>query len=297
MRLVSYSDGGAIRVGVDHPDGVFETSFKSMLDVISGGAETVEAVRREAERGSPVTPDRIHAPLTNPPKILGSGINYLSHMEEEPGAKLPDEPHWFSKLPSSIIGPHDAIELPRADFYVDYEVELGVVIGRSARWVSADDALDHVFGYTVINDVTSRAVQFKDNQEDIGKSLDTFCPIGPCIVTADEIPDPQALHIRSFVNGEARQSEPTSAMRFSVAEIIEYLSMLFTLEPGTILSTGTPARCGTFLQPPQFLKPGDVVTVAEDTIGELTNDVKLAEREIPAPFWTVGTRMQPANMG
>ena len=208
-------------------------------------------------------------PSPAPSKLLFSGLNYRSHTEENPGAVLPTYPQFFAKLPSAIIGPGEAIVLPTPETQVDYEVELAVVIGRTTR----DRALDHVFGYTVVNDVSARDVQFRDNQITTGKGFDTFCPMGPEIVLRDEIPDPQALHVASYVNGERRQSSATGDMLFDVPTLIVFVSAHITLYPGDIISTGTPAGVGAFRNPPAYLQPGDVVAVEVDAIGRLTNPV------------------------
>jgi 2-keto-4-pentenoate hydratase/2-oxohepta-3-ene-1,7-dioic acid hydratase in catechol pathway len=237
--------------------------------------------------GSPVTPDRLLAPIPRPGVIFGSGVNYTRHGDEDPGFVFPDEPQIdFVKTPSAVIGPgvpivippHDAVILRPDGFKVDYEVELGVVIGKRTRNARAADALDYVFGYTVFNDVGSRAVQFPKRpgmgrQADLGKNFDTFMPMGPVIVTPDELPDLSKARIRAWVNGELRQDAYLAEQLFPVPVMIEWISSIITLEPGDCITTGTPAGCGTFMNPPRFLQPGDVVTVAEDTIGELTNPV------------------------
>jgi 2-keto-4-pentenoate hydratase/2-oxohepta-3-ene-1,7-dioic acid hydratase in catechol pathway len=221
------------------------------------------------------------APIPRPGKIFGCGVNYRSHGDEEPGFVFPDEPAIdFVKVSSAVIGPDADIVIPPADriikrpnFNVDYEVELGVVFARTAKNVSREKALDYVFGYTLFNDVGARAVQFKNKQVDLGKGFDTFSPMGPCIVTRDEMPDPSAVHIQSVVNGDIRQDARGSDMINSVQVLIEWITSIITCEPGDCISTGTPAGCGTFMKPPAFLKPGDVVTVREATIGALTNRV------------------------
>jgi 2,4-diketo-3-deoxy-L-fuconate hydrolase len=247
-----------------------------MLELIRAGRDGLARAAEEAEaasrEGRLVRPERVLAPL-RPGKMFGGGINFAGHLEKNPGAKLPEEPFFFSKLPSSVIGPGEPIVLPFRGLDVDYEVELAVVIGATAKHVPYERALDHVFGYTVHTDVGARAIQFKEAQITLGKNPDTFAPLGPEIVTADEIPDPAALHIEARVNGEPRQSESCSAMRFDVPTVIEWISSIITLEPGDVITMGTPAGCGTFRNPPLWLQPGDVVTVSEQTIGELTNHV------------------------
>jgi 5-carboxymethyl-2-hydroxymuconate isomerase len=211
-----------------------------------------------------------------PGKIIGIGLNYRDHIEEA-GLKAPLQPLIFAKLPSSVIGPGEPIVIdPAVTRNVDWEVELGVIVGRRMRRVAERDALAHVHGYTVANDVSARDVQFAETQLVRAKSLDTFCPLGPAVVTADEIPDPQALRLRTRVNGETVQDASTAQMVFGVAELLAFCSLNFTLEPGDILLTGTPHGCGAFLEPPRWLQPGDVVEVEVEGIGVLRNPVVAA---------------------
>ncbi|MDQ3411633.1 MAG: fumarylacetoacetate hydrolase family protein [Chloroflexota bacterium] len=285
MRLCTYERHGKIGVGVEAGGEVHATTDTDMLDLIRDGEAGLERARAAAN-GPAVTVDRMLAPLLRPGKTFGSGVNYKAHGEEEgTHAVLPVEPRIdFIKLPNTVIGPGEPIVIPTADrviirpdgYQVDYEVEFGVVIGKRAKNVSQADALDYVFGYTVFNDVSARGVQFgpgKWLQADLGKNFDTFCPMGPVIVTRDEIPDLARAHITATVNGEPRQDAYLSQQIFPIPVVIEWISSIITLEPGDCLMTGTPAGIGTFRDPPLFLKPGDVVTVAEDTIGELTNPV------------------------
>jgi 2-keto-4-pentenoate hydratase/2-oxohepta-3-ene-1,7-dioic acid hydratase in catechol pathway len=241
-----------------------------MLDLIRAGPG---AVAETHAAPLPLEGCRLLAPLPAPSKLLFCGLNYRSHTEENPGAVLPTYPQFFAKLPSAIIGPGEAIVLPAPETQVDYEVELAVVIGRTTRGVTRDRVLDHVFGYTVVNDVSARDVQFRDNQITTGKGFDTFCPMGPEIVLRDEIPDPQALHVASYVNGERRQDSSTGDMLFDVPTLIAFVSAHITLYPGDIISTGTPAGVGAFRTPPAYLQPGDVVAVEVGAIGRLTNPV------------------------
>ncbi len=291
MRIVQYEAEGGRGCGVERDGAVLATGYADTLSLIRDGAEGLERAAEAAERADPVRLDRILAPLTNPGKIFGSGVNYRSHGDEEPGFVFPDEVVWdFIKLSSAIIGPGEAIVIPPADdvivrragggatfsehgFAVDYEVEFGVVIGARAKNVDRETALDHVFGYTVFNDAGSRSVQFHNGQRDLGKNFDTFCPMGPCIVTKDELPDWEAVRIQSHVNSELRQDALVGEQIGPPPVAIEWLSSIITLEPGDCLMTGTPAGCGTFMQPPRFLEPGDVVTVSASGIGELTNPV------------------------
>jgi 2,4-didehydro-3-deoxy-L-rhamnonate hydrolase len=291
MRIVQYTGGDRVGCGVQVGEHVFDTGYGDTLSLIQDGERGLSAAAAAPERGDPVRYDRLLAPLTNPGTIFGSGVNYRSHGDEDPDYVFPDEVAWdFIKLSSAIVGPGDAIVLPPTDdvikrgpdspaplsehgFAVDYEVEFAVVIGTRGKNVPREEALGHIFGYTIINDVGSRSVQFHNDQKDLGKNFDTFCPMGPCIVTTDELADWEDVRIESFVNGERRQSALVGEQIGPPPVAIEWLSSIITLRPGDILSTGTPAGCGTFLNPPTFLKPGDVVTVSASGIGELTNAV------------------------
>jgi len=208
-----------------------------------------------------------------PGKVVAIGLNYLDHIRES-GLERPEQPLVFAKFPSSVVGPGDEIRLPLAVTQrVDWEVELAVVMGRRATSVAPEDALSYVFGYTVANDVSARDLQLADGQWVRAKSIDTFCPLGPVVVTADEIPDPQALHLACRVNGEVMQDATTDLMVFGVAELISHCSHSFTLEPGDVLLTGTPWGCGEFMDPKRSLAPGDVVECEIDGIGTLRNPV------------------------
>jgi 2-keto-4-pentenoate hydratase/2-oxohepta-3-ene-1,7-dioic acid hydratase in catechol pathway len=211
-----------------------------------------------------------------PSKIIAIGLNYQDHIDET-GLDKPERPLIFAKFPSSLIGPGGDIVLDDSVTQrADWEVELGVVIGERMRDVPESQALDHVFGYTVGNDVSARDVQFGDVQWVRGKSLDTFCPVGPALVTRDEIPDPQALPLRTRVNGEVVQDSSTSLMLFGVAELLSFCSRSFTLEPGDLLLSGTPWGCGEFMDPKRSLQPGDVVETEVEGIGTLRNPVVAA---------------------
>jgi 2-keto-4-pentenoate hydratase/2-oxohepta-3-ene-1,7-dioic acid hydratase in catechol pathway len=215
------------------------------------------------------------APL-RPPAIVCIGLNYADHVRES-GMETPARPLVFAKLPQSVIGPGDAIVLDaEVTRQADWEVELAVVIGSTARNVAAERALEHVFGYTVANDVSARDLQFSDGQWVRAKSLDTFCPLGPAVVTPDEVPDPQALALRTRVNGELVQDSSTSEMIFGVAELIAFCSRSFTLRAGDVLLTGTPWGCGAFMDPPRFLAPGDTVVTEVEGVGTLENPVQAA---------------------
>ena len=208
-----------------------------------------------------------------PGKIVAIGLNYLDHIRET-GMARPDTPLVFAKFTTSVIADGDAIEIDRSlTQRVDWEVELGVVIGTTMRRVSESDALAHVAGYTVANDVSARDVQFSDGQWIRGKSLDTFCPLGSPVVAPEELGDPQRLGLRTRVNGETVQDSSTAEMVFSVATLLAYCSHNFTLEPGDIVLTGTPWGCGELMSPRRSLQHGDVVEVEIDGIGTLRNPV------------------------
>jgi len=214
-------------------------------------------------------------PIGRPGKIVCVGMNYRDHAEEA-GMDVPERPILFAKWSNSLIGPGQTIALPAQSRQIDYEAELGVVIGKQARNIPAAQALEVVAGYVCVNDVSARDLQFEDGQWSRSKSFDTFCPIGPRLAPASEIPDPQRLAIRCFVNGELLQDSSTEHMVFGVAELIAYISETMTLEPGDLIATGTPAGVGFTREPPIFLQSGDEVTVEIEGIGSLTNPVRAA---------------------
>jgi 2-keto-4-pentenoate hydratase/2-oxohepta-3-ene-1,7-dioic acid hydratase in catechol pathway len=270
-----------VRVGLTSPSGeprpVVEVDGRllplrtppgsTLLDVILG--EEIPPI--DAEAGA-LLDARLAAPL-RPPKIVAIGLNYLDHIREA-NLERPERPLVFAKFPTSVIGDGEEIVIDRRlSARVDWEVELAAVIGRRMSRVRKEDALEHVFGYTVANDVSARDLQFSDGQWVRAKSLDTFCPLGPVIVTADEIPDPQNLALRTRVNGETVQSSSTSEMLFGVAELLSFCSHSFVLEPGDVVLTGTPWGCGEFMSPVRSLSAGDVVEVEVEQIGTLRNPV------------------------
>jgi 5-carboxymethyl-2-hydroxymuconate isomerase len=211
-------------------------------------------------------------PIERPQKIVCVGLNYRDHAEEQ-GVDLPERPLLFAKWPNTLIGPGDPIVIPSLTERVDYEAELGVVMGAQARRVSVENALEAVAGYICANDVSARDLQFGDVQWTRGKSLDTFCPVGPALVPASDVPDPQALGIRAILNGEVMQDSTTANMVFGVAEIVAFVSQAITLEPGDLILTGTPAGVGVFRDPPVRLAPGDEITIEIDGVGSLSNPV------------------------
>lgn len=246
-------------------------------DLIAAGRDAWDAARDAAalERGGePLQPDMLDAPLKAPSKIACVGLNYHDHCRET-GMTAPERPLIFAKFPSSLVGPDAGIEWPDGlTEQVDWEVELAVVIGRRIRHADAGEALDAVFGYTAANDVSARDLQFADQQWVRAKSIDSFCPLGPVIVTPDEFGDPQDKRLIARVNGETMQDSTTAEMIFGVAEIVSFLSRACTLEPGDVILTGTPWGVGGFRTPPIFLKPGDTVEIEVEGVGVLANHVR-----------------------
>jgi 2-keto-4-pentenoate hydratase/2-oxohepta-3-ene-1,7-dioic acid hydratase in catechol pathway len=214
-------------------------------------------------------------PIDRPGKIICVGLNYRDHAEEQ-GVDLPTAPLLFAKWNNTLIGPGEPIVIPPIVTKTDYEAELGVVIGSRVSKVSAENALEAVAGYTCVNDVSARDLQFADGQWSRGKSPDTYCPVGPHLVPRDAIPDPQKLAIRAILNGETMQDSTTANMVFGVAEIIAYVTQTITLEPGDLIATGTPAGVGAFRDPKVFMQPGDEITIEIEGLGSLTNPVTAA---------------------
>ncbi|MGZ3245645.1 MAG: fumarylacetoacetate hydrolase family protein [Croceibacterium sp.] len=279
MKIARFEFAGHTDLGVVKDNGVIGLrevgfGFFDIHALITAGSEVLDDIRQRtanAQVRHAIADVHLLAPL-RPGKYLAIGMNYAKHVAEMGHAERPRYQYWFNKQTTCINGPFDPIE-PGVTEMLDYEVELAVVIGRAAKGVKAAQALDHVFGYLVANDVSARDWQRHSPTFTMGKSFDTHGPIGPWIVTADEIPDPQTLGLRCLVNGEIRQQSTTADMSFSVAEQIEYLSTAFTLEPGDLLATGTPEGVGAAMDPPGFLKPGDVVRCEIDGIGAIENRV------------------------
>jgi 2-keto-4-pentenoate hydratase/2-oxohepta-3-ene-1,7-dioic acid hydratase in catechol pathway len=279
MRLVTLRVESGLRLGIVRDDRVLELpdsgSWPATMKGLAGaGPDALAAIASWAESesgGVELALVRLAAPIPDPGKIVAIGLNYADHAAEG-NVPVPSAPLVFAKFPTTIVGPNDDVVWDRGlTDKVDYEAELGVVIGRAARGVSEDSALDHVFGYTCVNDVSARDLQFGDGQWVRGKSLDTFCPVGPWIVTADEIADPQALTIECLVNGWGMQSSTTANMFFGVRTLISYCSRAFTLEPGDLIATGTPAGVGVYKKPPRLLRNGDEMIVRIEGIGDLHN--------------------------
>ncbi len=290
MKLVTFSNGGKPRPGVVEGERVIDLAAAGLpvgahgdlLEIIRGGAAALSKVRAVLADGKAashaLSAVRLMAPVIAPSKIVAIGLNYIDHCKEA-NLPVPPEPVVFCKFPSSVTGPFDDLTWPRAvSKQVDYEVELGVVIGRVALNVPQAQALDYVFGYTVVNDVSARDQQFANaKQWDRSKSFDTFCPYGPYIVTRDEIPDPHTLGVRTILNGKEMQNSNTKNLIFNVPQIIAYVTEGTTLLPGDLIPTGTPFGVGFSRKPPVFLQDGDECVCEVDKIGAIRNRVRLAD--------------------
>ncbi|HYC46602.1 MAG TPA: fumarylacetoacetate hydrolase family protein [Burkholderiales bacterium] len=294
MRLVTFSDAAGMRVGVHDAasDTIVDLTAMSrlprdMTQFVALGKNGLSRARRAVKSGEAriaASSVRIHAPFPRPAKnILCVGKNYHDHAREFHASgfdasagkdAIPEVPIMFTKWPNSVIGPNEPI--PSMNDYTDstdYEGELCVVIGAGGRNIAQKDAYAHVYGYTIVNDVTARTLQNRHKQWFLGKSPDGFCPMGPCIVTADEIEDVTQLRLLTKVNGEVRQDAYVSQLIFDIPALIETLSKVMTLEPGDLIATGTCAGVGIGFEPPKFLKPGDVVDITIEPIGTLSNPV------------------------
>ena len=278
MRLVRFAHGDSAALGVVEDDAIVPvTAYPTMTALIEAGEDGFARAREQVEKGTQriaLSDVRLLAPIERPGKYLAIGMNYAKHLEEADRLGVARAKHqtWFNKQVTCISGPYDEIE-PGVTEKLDYEVELGAVIGRRAKHVSEADAPAHVFGYFVANDVSARDWQFHTPTFTMGKSFDTHGPIGPWIVTADEVPDPHGLDLRAYVNGELRQQSNTGQMINNLWAQIAYLSTAFTLEPGDLIATGTPEGVGVGMDPPRFLGAGDVVRCEIDGIGAIENRV------------------------
>lgn len=295
MRLVTFKDRSGIRIGVLSPEGMSLVDLsiaaaqlpRDMLGLIEGGTPTMEILTRALANGrARIALDsvRLLAPIPRPARnIICVGKNYHEHAREfhhsgfdagAIGSEIPEQPIFFSKLPSTVIGPGEPIPAHLdATQSVDYEHELAVVIGKRGRGIPKAQAFEYIFGYTIINDVTSRTLQQRHKQWFLGKSLDGFCPMGPAILTIDAVPDVGVLRLLTRINGEVRQDARVADLIFDIPTLIEILSAVITLEPGDLIATGTPAGVGIGFKPPKYLKKGDVVALTIDAIGELINPV------------------------
>jgi 2-keto-4-pentenoate hydratase/2-oxohepta-3-ene-1,7-dioic acid hydratase in catechol pathway len=261
----------------DEVVGLKDAGFDNLISVIAGGADALDRVVRWADSAPggcrvDIEKAKLAAPIVRPPKIICIGLNYRDHAAES-HSPIPDVPTVFAKFPTAVLGPGQPIVLPRNSTKPDYEAELAFVIGKGGRHIPEDRWREHVFGYTAFNDVSARDFQKATSQWIIGKTFDTFAPFGPAIVTADEIDDPHALDISLTLNGEVMQSSNTRELIFGIPALIAHLSSVFTLEPGDIIATGTPAGVGFARKPPRWLCPGDEVRVQIQGIGELMNPV------------------------
>ena len=291
MRLVTYTDGMDQKIGAIVADEVIDLAAASggtlpstMLELISGGDAALHRAREvvsAATRSIPLGSVQLLAPIPQPPRnVMCVGWNYLEHFEEGQGRRgqvdeMPEYPTFFTKLPTTVIGPQQEVQLdPRISTKLDYEVELALIIGRSGRDIPPERAMEYVFGYTIANDVSVRDVQRRHGQQWFrGKSMDTHCPMGPWIVTADEVPNPHALRLSCKVNGETKQNSSTQYMVFQIPRLIQDLSLGTTLVPGDVVLTGTPPGVGFARTPPEYLQAGDVMELSIESIGTLTNPV------------------------
>jgi 2-keto-4-pentenoate hydratase/2-oxohepta-3-ene-1,7-dioic acid hydratase in catechol pathway len=276
MKLVSFSlADGRIRPGSLLEEGnlvvdLSAAGYADTLAVIAAGITAPDT--GNTFPAYPMSEVRLHAPLSNPPRIFAIGLNYRDHAKES-GMEIPTTPVVFFKLPTAIVGPGDPIVLPVNSTQPDYEAEFAFVIGHGGYRLAADEWRKHVYGYTIVNDVSARDVQFASTQWSLSKCFPTFCPLGPAIVTADEIPDPHVLRIGLTIDGEQLQNSNTSNMVFKIPELIEYLSSITPLLPGDIISTGTPPGVGLGRNPKRWLRPGETVTVTVEGLGSLINPV------------------------
>jgi 2-keto-4-pentenoate hydratase/2-oxohepta-3-ene-1,7-dioic acid hydratase in catechol pathway len=275
LRFGAFSDKGVIDLEQIKLGGLNAMDMTSFLVAGDAAIQQANTLIQSAPESSftPLSNVTLRAPIPKPGKIVAVGLNYRDHSIESGAKEPPKTPMIFAKFTTSLSGPGDAIVIPQGDPQVDYEAELGVVIGKKTKTVTAANALQHVAGYMPLNDVSARAWQFADKQWVRGKSCDTFCPTGPYLTTRDEIPNPHALSIKARVNGTTLQDSNTSKMIFHIPQLIEFISASITLEPGDIIATGTPEGVGVFRTPPIFLQPGDVVEIEIEKLGVLRNPV------------------------
>jgi 2-keto-4-pentenoate hydratase/2-oxohepta-3-ene-1,7-dioic acid hydratase in catechol pathway len=287
MQLISFTRHGQIRSG--GIEGMADPSMTrvidlnaadprlppDMLQLLRGGDEFLDLARAVIQSAPPdmwleITGPQLLAPVPNPGKLICIGLNYRDHAAEA-GLATPAEPVVFAKLSNTVNGPYLPVRLPRATEQIDYEGELGVVLGQTCKGVKEADALDYVAGYLAVNDVSARDVQHRNGQWVLGKSLDGFAPMGPALVTADEVGDPQQLDLQTRIGDEVVQSSNTREMIFPVARLISFISEFVTLEPGDVIATGTPAGVGGAQEPPRWLRAGEVVRVEFLRLGALAN--------------------------
>jgi 2-keto-4-pentenoate hydratase/2-oxohepta-3-ene-1,7-dioic acid hydratase in catechol pathway len=279
VKLATYRDGDRLAVGVVVADRIVDLStgargYEDMIALLRGGDGALELARSRpaSEEGRPLADVELWAPIPRPGKFLGIGLNYAEHAAET-GREPPRHPTVFAKMPTCVNRPGGEIVIPRVSRDVDYEGELAFVIGRRCKNVSREEALGVIAGYTVVNDVSVRDWQRRTSQFTLGKSFDTHGPMGPWLVTADEVGDPHDLEIRTWVDGELRQHSNTRHLIFDVPSLVETLSTVFTLEPGDVVATGTPSGVGAAMTPPRFLEPGSKVRIEIERVGVLENPV------------------------
>lgn len=283
MKLVSFLTTDGVQLGVKTDNGVVDVQATaknaglsapaSIDEVITGGQTALDQLAQVVQQANETLDDstiQYASAVQKPNKIICSGANYLAHVAEA-NLSVPEYPIYFSKYQNSLAAHNEVITPPEATRQVDYEVELVVVLGKQARNVSEENALDYVFGYAVGNDLSARDLQFRGVQWTMGKAIDQFAPIGPYLVTADEVPNPQNLNLRTYVNGELRQSSNTENMIFSIAHMISDLSKVMTLEPGDVIFTGTPEGVIAGMKEKNWLKAGDEIVCEVDEIGRLVN--------------------------
>lgn len=283
MKLLNFYTSSGVKLGIKTPDGIVNVDSvavkkglsapNNMTEVISGGSQVINQLKQvlsAAEQTISEFEIKYAPAVLTPSKILCVGTNYKRHAIES-NLPIPDDPIYFSKYANSLAAHNEDVTLPSATKQGDYEVELVVVIGKKAKNVSASEALDHVFGYTTGNDLSARDLQFRSSQWLYGKALDGFSPIGPYLVTSDEVPNPQSLNLLCWLNGELRQNSNTEDMIFSVAELISDLSQIMTLEPGDLIYTGTPEGVILGMEDKKWLQPGDEIVCEVEGLGKLVN--------------------------
>jgi 2-keto-4-pentenoate hydratase/2-oxohepta-3-ene-1,7-dioic acid hydratase in catechol pathway len=285
MKLVSFLTSEGVQLGVKTDNGVVDVQATarnarlsaptSIDEVIAGGQTALDQLAQVVQQADETLDEatiQYASAIQKPNKIICSGANYLAHVAEA-NLNVPEYPIYFPKYQNSLAGHNEVIIPPEATSQVDYEVELVVVLGKQARNVSEEDALDCVFGYSVGNDLSARDLQFRSVQWTMGKAIDQFAPIGPYLVTLDEVPNPQNLNLRTYVNGELRQNSNTEKMIFSIAHMISDLSKVMTLEPGDVIFTGTPEGVIVGMEEKNWLKTGDEIVCEVDGIGRLVNQI------------------------
>jgi 2-keto-4-pentenoate hydratase/2-oxohepta-3-ene-1,7-dioic acid hydratase in catechol pathway len=283
MKLVTFSHGSVTHIGkLSGRDGQefvvdLNEANSSLPTTLSAFLEGGEALRKLAQQvpaanGYPLSSVKLHAPIPHPGKIICIGLNYSDHAAET-GQAIPEYPVVFAKYSNTVIAHGESIVLPKVTQQVDYEAELGFVIGKRARYVAEASALDYVAGYLIVNDVSARDYQRRTSQWTMGKTFDTFAPMGPALVTADEVPDPHNLNINLTIGSEELQNSNTRNLIFNIPQLVASLSEVMTLEPGDVVSTGTPPGVGSARKPQRWLRPGETVSITIEKLGTLSNPI------------------------